>query len=360
MKKGLLAIILTALIFQACGEAPAVKEKTGYKTLTTTREDRVLTSEYPAQLKGCQEVDIRPQVSGLITGICIGEGQTVKKGQPLFKIDEVPFKAALAQAKANVKSAEAALASARLKYESTEVLREKNVVQDYDLSEARNNLASAEAALAQAKAQETIASNNLSYATVKSPVNGIAGMIPYRVGALVSSSITEPLVTVTDDSSIFAYFSLNEKALADILEQYGSVESLIRNLPEVSLRMANGKEYDRKGRLTAVSGIVDSQTGSVLLRADFPNPDRILLNGGSASVCVPEVRKQCIVIPQSATFEVQDRTFVYKVIDGKAHSARISVYRLSNGTEYIVESGLEEGEVIIAEGAGLVKEGDEI
>lgn len=355
-----LLIALAGLSMAACKKEAPKDEEHSYKVLTVKQENRTLKQEYTARLEGQQVVEVRPQVSGLITRICIDEGQKVRKGQTLFVIDQVPYKAALAEATANVKSARAKLATAKLNMESTKMLREKNVVQDYDLSAARNELAAAEAALAQAQAQEVNARNNLSYTEVKSPVDGVAGMIAYRVGALVSSSISEPLVTVSDDSRMYAYFSLSESQIVQLTERYGSIDEFMNKMSDVELRMANGKVYEEKGRISAVSGIVTSGTGAVTLRADFPNPKSLLCAGGSAAVIVPTTLTRAIVIPQGATYELQDRRFAYKVVDGKAQSVPVTLCPLDNGTEYVVEDGLKPGDVIISEGAGLVKEGAEV
>lgn len=352
-----LLIVLAGLSIASCKSRTVEEETSDYKTLTVKLENRTLMQGYSARLDGQQVVEVRPQVSGLITRICIDEGQKVRKGQVLFVIDQVPYQAALAEATANVKSAEANLATAMLNLESTEVLREKNVVQDYDLNTARNELAIAEAALAQAQAQEMSARNNLSYTEVKSPVDGVASMIAYRVGALVSSSISEPLVTLSDDSNVYAYFSLNESQITSLTEQYGSLDEFMKRMEDVELQMAGGKMYGEKGHISAVSGIVTTGTGTVVLRADFPNDRGLLRSGGSATVMVPTTLAQAVVIPQSATYELQNKTFVYKVVNGKAQSAPVTLYRLNNGTEYVVEEGLQPGDVIIAEGAGLVKEG---
>lgn len=352
-----LLIVLAGLSIASCKSRTVEEETSDYKTLTVKLENRTLMQGYSARLDGQQVVEVRPQVSGLITRICIDEGQKVRKGQVLFVIDQVPYQAALAEATANVKSAEANLATAKLNLESTEVLREKNVVQDYDLNAARNELAVAEAALAQAQAQEMSARNNLSYTEVKSPVDGVASMIAYRVGALVSSSISEPLVTLSDDSNVYAYFSLNESQITSLTEQYGSLDEFMKRMEDVELQMAGGRMYGEKGHISAVSGIVTTGTGTVVLRADFPNDRGLLRSGGSATVMVPTTLAQAVVIPQSATYELQNKTFVYKVVNGKAQSAPVTLYRLNNGTEYVVEEGLQPGDVIIAEGAGLVKEG---
>ena len=182
-------------------------------------------------------------------------------------------------------------------------------------------------------------------------------MIPYRVGALVNSSITEPLVTVSDDAEVYAYFSMSENQILDLLQQYGSLQKAKELMPEVELLLSNGKPYNRRGKIDAISGTVDEGTGAISLRAAFANPDGLLRNGGSASVVVPTVYKNSLVIPQSATYELQNKVFVWKVVDGKTQSAPITVYKYNDGQNYIVLSGLTAGDVIIAEGAGLLHEG---
>ena len=293
----------------------------------------------------------------MITDIRINEGDFVRKDSTLFVIDQTPYKAAYEIASANVMSAEANLSTAQLVLESSKELYEQDVVSEFELMTANNNLAEAEAKLALAKAEMNSAYNNLSYTMVKSPVNGVASMIPYRVGALVNSNISQPLVTVSDDSKIFAYFSMAENQMLDLIQEYGSLKEAIKEMPEVELVMSNGKTYKHKGKINAVSGTISASTGAISFRAVFPNPERLLRDGGSGTVIIPTVHEDCIIIPQTATFELQEKIFVYKVIDGKASSSAITVMPRNNGVEYIVESGLEVGDVIIAEGAGLVREG---
>ena len=254
------------LLLSACGEQQAQQAETEYKTLVVSLSDRTLNTEYTAKLRGRQYVEIRPQVSGLITEIRINEGDAVHKGQILFVIDQVPYKAALETAIANVKSAEAQLATAKLTADSKEQLYKENIVSDFDLQSARNTLAAAEAALAQASAQEINARNNLSYTEVKSPVDGVASMIQYRVGALVSSSITEPLVTVADTEQMHAYLSLSEVDILDLIQQYGSLDAAIAQMPDVSLKMINGADYPHKGRIDAISGTVEESTLNYIIR----------------------------------------------------------------------------------------------
>ena len=361
MKRVVLFFVILATIasLTSCVERKQERvavEKT-YKVMTVESHDRTLKTGFSATINGCQTVEIRPQVSGMITEILINEGDFVSKGQVLFVIDQTPYKAAYEIAQANVKSAEASLATAQLILDSNKELFEQDVVSEFDLMTSRNDLAEAEARLALARAEEINATNNLSYTEVRSPVNGVASMIPYRVGALVSSNINMPLVTVSDDSEVYAYFSMAENTMLDMIQQYGSLKEAIREMPPVELVMSNGQTYKHKGRIDAVSGTISATTGAVSLRASFPNRQRLLRDGGSGQVVIPSVQKDVIVIPQAATYELQERIFVYKVIDGKAVSSQIKVMSQNNGVEYIVLEGLEVGEVIIAEGAGLVREG---
>lgn len=357
--KRVILLFATLCVLASCKEAP--KQQTSrekiYKTMTVEAADRTLTTGYAATISGCQTVEIRPQVSGMITDILINEGDLVSKGQVLFVIDQTPYKAAYEIAQANVKSAEAGLSTAQLILDSNKELFEQGVVSEFDLMTSRNDLVDAEARLALARAEEINATNNLSYTEVRSPVDGVASMIPYRVGALVSSSIATPLVTVSDDSEVYAYFSMAENTMLDLIQAYGSLKEAIREMPEVELVMSNGKKYAKKGRINAISGTISATTGAVSLRATFPNRSRLLRDGGSGKVVIPTVLKDAIVIPQAATYELQEKIFVYKVVDGKAVSAGITVLPQNNGVEYIVESGLQVGDVIIAEGAGLVREG---
>lgn len=356
--KFFISLIAVVLLTSSCGEEKRkAHDAVQYKTMVVSRKDMTLERQYSARLTGRQIVEVRPQVSGCITRILTNEGDAVRKGQTLFIIDQVPYRAALEVAVAARKSAEARLATARMNYENETRLQQGHVVGDVSVVTMQNALQEAEAALAQARAQEVNARNNLSYTEVKSPVNGVASMIPWHVGSLVSSNISEPLVTVADDSEMYVYFSISENQALNLISQYGSINEFIAKAPAISLRLSNGKEYDQKGRISAVSGTVDSQTGAVALRATFPNSSHLLHNGGSATVVVPTHRQQCIVIPQEATYELQNRSFVYRVIDGKTKATAVTLFPQNNGQEYIVEEGLHAGDTIIAEGAGLLKEG---
>ena len=351
--------VVVGAIFLSCeGESkkPQEKNQAKNKIMVVGKHDMTLYHEYSARFTGCQIVEIRPQVTGKITHIYINEGDKVHRGQTLFVIDQVPYLAAIREATAARKMCEAKLATARMNYNNEVKLQQSNVVSDYSVETMLNALHEAEAALAQAQAREAEANNNLSYTTVRSPLNGVASMIPWHVGSLVSSNISEPLVTVADDHEIYAYFSISDNEAMGLVRKYGSVDQFIAHAPSVSLKVG-GEDYKSEGRISAMSGTVTSTTGAVTLRATFPNPQHLLHDGGSGTIKSPIYRPDCITIPQEATYELQNRTFVYKVVGGKTKATPVTLFPQNNGREYIVEDGLQVGDTIVAEGAGLLKEG---
>lgn len=358
--KELIYGLICCMTFASCDKNNVTKTNAIYKTMEVTLSDKRLQSLYSATISGRQDVEIRPQVSGLITQVCIQEGANVKKGQILFVIDQVSYRAALQTAMANVENAKANVATAQLTADSKQELYNQNVVSNFELQTAQNTLRSQQAALAQAQAEEINARNNLSYTEVKSPSHGVAGMIPYRIGSLVNSSVTTPLVTISDDEQMHVYFSMTENQVLALSRENGSLKNALQAMPEVQLQLSDGSLYAERGKVDAISGIISSSTGAISLRALFPNPDRILRSGGSGNIVFPYEKKKCIVIPQAATYEIQDKIYVYKIVDGKTKSTQITLFNVNDGKEYIVESGLQTGDVIIAEGAGLLKNGIEV
>lgn len=354
------ALLGCCLLAVGCGDVPTAQTEAEYEVLTLVPSERTLSSNYSAAIRGCQDIEIYPQVSGTLTRICVAEGEKVKQGQPLFIIDQVPYEAALQTALANVEASKAALASAQLSYDSKRELYNQNVVSEFDLNTANNTLLAAKAQLSQAQAQELNARNNLSYTVVKSPADGVTGMLPFRVGALVSANLSEPLTTVSDNSTMHVYFSMTENQLLEQIRQYGSKEAALEQMPEVNLRLNDRSEYPQKGKIEAVSGVIDRNTGTVGMRAAFPNPDGLLHSGGAGNIVVPTQRTGVLVIPRLATYEIQNKIFVYKVVDGKAQPAQVEVTAMNGGQEYIVESGLTTGEKIVVEGVGLLREGTPI
>lgn len=345
------------MLLSACGGATESGEAVEYPILSVSTSNETLDKSYSATIRGRQDIDIYPQISGKITSVRVKEGEVVRKGQTLFVIDRVPYEAALRVAEANLAAAKVGVESAELEYNSTKELFENDVVSSYELQQSLNSLHSAQATLAQMEAQQIDAANNLSYTEVTSPSNGVVGTIPYREGALVSASMATPLTTVSDNSEMYVYFSMDENSLLDMLQQYGSVEKALAQMPDVQLQLSNGSIYNHTGRVESISGVISQTTGTVSLRAIFANPDRLLHSGANGSILFPEHYDNVITIPQESTFELQDKVLVYKVVDGVTRSTQITVSPINDGRKYIVTGGLEVGDQIIAAGAGLLKEG---
>lgn len=347
--------------FTSCGQKQQEMAPVGgYETMNVAVADKTVETEYSATIRGRQDINIMPQVSGTIQNLCVTEGEKVKKGQVLFIIDQVPYKAALNTAVANVKSAEAALATSELTYNSNKELYANKVVSEFTLKTSENQYLTAKAQLAQAEAQEVNARNDLSYTEVKSPSNGVVGMLPYRVGTLVGPTMTQPLTTVSDNSEMYVYFSMTENQVLDMVRDYGSMDEAIAKMPEISLELNDGTAYAEKGKIESISGVIDTQTGTVGVRAVFPNDKGLLLSGSSGKVLIPSTYSDYIVIPQEATVKQQDKISVFKVVDGKAVTTLIKVAAYNDGREYIVLEGLNPGDEIVAKGAGLLREGTQV
>ena len=356
----LIGIVGCTVWMASCKQATDAGVKPSYAIMEVKAADKELSTSYSATIRGRQDIDIYPQVSGTIEKLCVTEGQTVRRGQLLFVIDQIPYRAALKTAVANVEAARAAMATAELTYNSNKELYAQKVVSEFSLKTAENTYLTAKAQLTQAEAQEVNARNNLSYTEVKSPSDGVVGALPYRVGALVGANLPYPLTTVSDNSDMYVYFSMTENQLLALTRQYGSMDEALKNMPEVELVLNDNSVYNNKGVIESISGVIDRQTGTVMARVVFPNESRLLHSGASGTVVVPSIYKDCIAIPQGATVQMQDKVVVYKVVDGKAVSTLITVAGISDGREYVVLSGLRSGDEIISEGAGLVREGTQV
>ena len=261
-----------------------------------------LMKAYPATIKGRQDVEIRPQVSGFITKLCVDEGATVRKGQLLFIIDPTQYEAAVRTAKASVATAEAAVNS-----------------------------------------------------------DGVINDIPYRLGALVSPSMATPMTTVSEIDEVYVYFSTTEKELLAMTKTGGTIKEEISKIPAIKLQLIDGTTYDAEGKVDAITGVIDQSTGSVSMRAIFPNKEHMLRSGGTANVLIPYNMENVISIPQSATVEIQDKKFVYVLQpDNTVKYTEIGIFNLDNGKEYLVTSGLNPGDKIVVEGVQSLKDGQKI
>ena len=320
-----------------------------------------LTSSYPATIKGKQDVEIRPQVSGFITKVCVDEGSMVRKGQVLFIIDPTQYEAAARSAKAAVATAEAAVSTQQITVDNKRALNKKNIISDYDLAMAENSLASAKAQLASAKAQLISAEQNLGFTNVKSPSDGIVNDIPYRLGSLVSPSIATPLTIVSDITEMYVYASLTEKELLELVRKDGSQSASVETYPEVQIQLSDGSTYDQKGKIETISGVINANTGAVSIRATFPNSNHLLRSGGMGNLIIPYHMENALVVPQKATTEIQDKKFVFlQQPDNTVKMNEITILNIDNGQEYVVTSGLKQGDLIVIENVGTLKDGQTI
>ena len=349
-------------LLSSCGQGNQNTGKTPefavIQVATTTAN---LTNSYPATIKGKQDVEIRPMVNGFITQLHVDEGAVVRKGEVLFTIDPVPYQAAFNSAKAAVATAQAAVNTQELTVNNKRELQKKDIISQYDLQMAENQLAQVKAQLAQAEAQLVNAKNNLSYTRVTSPSNGVVGSIPYRIGSLVSPSVAKPLTTVSDISKMYAYFSMTERDLLEQIREGGSVREILDHMPDVQLELIDGTMYADSGRVETISGVIDPTTGSVTMRALFPNDKNLLRSGSTGKVVFHNPLHDVIMIPQSATVEIQDKKFVFVLqADNTVKNTEIKVFTLNDGKYYYVTQGLKAGDRIVLEGVQNLKDGQAI
>lgn len=355
-KSGIGMMLAAVALFPSCSKQQQQMQMPAPEiaTLTLTPQTADLQTTFPATIKGKTDIDIRPQVTGFITKVHVDEGQHVRKGQVLFTLDQVTFQAAVDQARAAVNSAQTAVNTAKMTADSKKALFDKNIISEYEYQLAQNSLAQAQAQLANAKAALASAQKNLAYTTVTSPSDGVVGTIPNREGSLASPSSAQPLTTVSDNSQVYAYFSLTENDLLNLVgEGQRSMDAAIKALPEVHFKMSDGKIYPLEGKVATVSGVIDNNTGASSVRALFNNPQGILRSGATGQIIMPDNKDSVIVIPQKATFELQDRRFVYVVNDSnKVVSTPILVEANNDGKNFVVTSGLKPGQRIAIEGVG--------
>ena len=362
-------LLLSALIvLSSCGNdqkkaanaAPAVQV---YPVVTIKPISTSLETDYPATLEGIQNVDIRPKVDGFIEKIFVDEGAAVKKGQLLFSINAPQYEQMVRTANAAISSAEAEVNAAQLQVNKTKPLVEKDIISKYDLEAAQLTLQSRRAALSQARAELANAKVNLGYTRITSPVDGVIGSIPFKTGSLVSGTSAQPLTTVSNISKVYAYFSMNEKQLLDFSRNYDGkgLQAQIKNIPPVSLVLSDGTTYAENGKIESINGLINTNTGSVSLRATFSNPSMLLRSGASAMVRIPQHLENAILIPQKSTIDLQGKKFVY-VVDNKGiiKNTEVEIMELAKDNFYVVTKGLKAGDKIVLEGFQSLKDGMEI
>ena len=381
-------------LFSSCGSSKrTLPTSDEFPVITIGASNAQLKTTYPATIKGIQDVEVRPKVSGFITKLYIHEGEAVRAGQLLFVIDNSTFQAAVEQAQAQVNSAQSAVsqakarvvqanasltsaqaqaATAKLTYDNSKSLYASKVIGDYELQTAKNTYETAMAAInqansgivsaraavnqaesgvKQAQAMLSSAKDNLSFCYVKSPTTGYVGSLPYKAGALVSASSPDPLTTVSDVSTVEVFFSMSERDILGLTKTAGSVGEALKEMPSVKLLLADGTVYGHPGKVVKMSGVIDAATGAYSIIAHFANPERLLKSGGAGQIVIPRTNSNAIVIPQEATASVQNKLFVYKVgKDNKVNYSEIKVDPQNDGNTYIVTSGLSVGDRIVVKG----------
>ena len=341
-----------------CGETAPSPAAVKYKTLKVERQDYMLDRQFNAKIESKENVDVSALIGGTLKKICVNEGARVKKGQPLFIIDQAPYIAAVNAAKAQVGTARAALSTAGLNLEGKEKLYAQQMVGEFDLRRARHAKEEAAAQLEAAQAELAAARSNLDYTTICSPIDGTISTFYFHEGDVVFPSSTLPITTVAANKQIHAYTTMSEELLVYLFKEYGcsTSDELLKKLPPVSLYTIWGEKLPQKGHLDAIGGETDFSTGSVLFRASFDNPSELFRNGSNGYVMLPITKHGVFVIPQEAIIHIQDKCFVYRIVDGKAVFTEVKGIS-ADDEHYVVTSGLNDGDVIIAENASMVTEG---
>ena len=362
MKVCMRALVLGTMAgLTACGGGLPQAEPTSYETVTIKKENITVPIKFSAKLKGETDVTITPQVSGQLMKICVTEGDQVKKGQVLFIIDQRDAKLELESAQANLQAAIAQENSAKIEYESNKNLYEKKIVSKYTFETAQNSYEQAKASVIQYRAMVNRAKVNLGYCTITAPVTGSIGEIPVRMGDQVSPATY--LTTVSGNANMDAEWSLPETVLSMMLNEGFSTDpnKLAKLSPEIGFVMKNGTEYEHKGKITRATGVVNASTGTISLKATFPNPKGQLYSGMQGSVVIPIKENAVMVIPQEAVVKLQDKQQVYKVqADSTVTSVEVTTQDIFDGEHYIALTGLNEGDKIVTVGANNLHEGQKV
>lgn len=358
--------LLIIAIFSACSapqqQAPQ-QELPEYPTLLIEASKTSLSVEYPAILQGEETVEIRSKVDGYIEKVYVTEGSRVTKGQALFKIDANSFQQDMNSKQAAVLAAEADLETASIQAERTKALVEKKIVNDFELTAAKNVVRVKKAALLQAKASLSASRSNLAFTHIVSPINGVVGNLPYKIGSLVSSSAETPLTSIANTAKVYAFFSLSQQQLASFLDKYDGQQTKdkFKNMPQVSLVLADGTEYPTPGKIETLSGVLNASTGAANFKAIFPNPEGKLWSGSTGILRIPTVLNTAILVPKTATFELQGKHFVFTVgPSATVHHTPIEILDAGTATDYILSFGLKSGDRIVTEGLDNLKDGMKI
>lgn len=361
--KSCLFVAMAALALVSCGKKSggslADLQDNQFAVRTVGESSADLQTTYPATIKGLQDVDVHPKISGFITNVFVHEGQAVTAGQPMFTIDSETYRAQVNQCRAALNTARAQANTSRLTYLNNKKLFNQHIIGQYELETAANSYATARAQVAQAQAALASAEETLSWCVVRAPSAGVVGDLPFKKGALVSASST--LTTVSDISTMEVFFSMSEPDILSMSKTAGSVAGVLKEMPTVKLQLADGTIYNQPGRVVKMSGVIDATTGAYTLIAHFANPQRLLKSGGAGQIIVPHVDNGAILVPQEAVVQVQDKYFVYVVgADNKVKYTEIKVNPQDDGINYIVTAGLHVGDRYVSKGITKLTDGEKI
>ena len=315
--------------------------------------------EYTASLQGRKDIEIRPQVDGYIEKIYVDEGARVRKGQTLFQINDRPYREQLNNAKASLGAAKANLANAQINVSKLTPLVQNNVISDVQLKTAQAAYTAAEANVAQAQAVVQSAQISLGYALVRAPSDGYIGKIPLKTGSLVGTTTAEPLTILSETKEVYAYFSLSETDFIEFKNQYpgSTIEEKIKQMPPVDLVLADNTVYAEKGKVEIAEGLFDRTAGTITFRATFPNANGVLRSGNTGKIRIAKSLANTIVIPQEATYELQDKVFVFAVGDSNKVVSKPITITATSGNYYLIQSGINPGEKIVYTGLDRLRDG---
>ncbi|MEH6307738.1 efflux RND transporter periplasmic adaptor subunit [Olivibacter sp. CPCC 100613] len=334
-----------------------------FTVMTVTPRDAELYIDYPATVRGQQNIEIRPKIDGYIATILVDEGAKVKKDQLLFRINNPQYEQEVLTAQAAIKRAVAGVNTAKMQIAKTEPLVKKEIISEYELQSAHLELEARQAELAQAKAALQNAQTNLGYTIIRSPADGVIGTLPYKIGSLVSSTSEQALTVLSDISNIHVYFSFSEKQFLELMNapKEWAMDNALKRLPPAQLVLANGQVYAENGHIETTGGLINTGTGAITMRALFPNKAGTIRSGSSATLRIAHPVKDALIVPAKATYEVQGKKFVM-ILDSldTAHSAEITVDALPVGDAFVVNSGLRSGDRVVTEDVGAIKDGDKI
>ncbi|MEA5260109.1 efflux RND transporter periplasmic adaptor subunit [Arcicella aquatica] len=353
--KGMIFLLCSLMFFSCKEQAQEQPEQlpltVDFLQISIANAD--VAKKYPGAIEGSVNVDLKAQVSGYLEKIFVKEGDYVQKGQALFKIKAEVFNEQVNNSSATLKAALAAQANAKLEVEKIRPLVEGKVVSEIQLQTAEANYEAASAQVTQAKAMLNSSKINAEFSLIKAPISGYIGRIPNRIGNLVTPTDLVPLTTLSDINQIFVYFSLTEADYIAFMKEKG----LQKNINTVSLVMADGSEYAHKGKLEFASGNIDRTTGSIALKAIFPNPDKLLRSGGSAGVILQKAYHTALLVPMASVKDIQDKYFVFSLADSNKVAMKPFEIEGKSGSNYIVKSGISEGEKIALTSIDVLNEG---